>query len=58
MDLVGRHQHFHQVAGEIGSLINQKRMREAEDALAPGTAFAHATAEVVSALSAAKRIGF
>ena len=58
VDLVGRHQHFHQVAGEVGSLINQKRMREAEDALAPGTAFAHATAEVVSALSAAKRIGF
>lgn len=58
VELVGRHQHFHSVAGGIGELINQKRMREAEDALAPGTVFAHATAEVVSTLSAAKRLGF
>jgi methyl-accepting chemotaxis protein len=33
-------------------------MREAEDALAPGTVFAQATADVVSTLSAAKRLGF
>ena len=58
VELVGRHQHFHSVAGGIGELINQKRMREAEDALAPGTVFAQATAEVVSTLSAAKRLGF
>jgi methyl-accepting chemotaxis protein len=56
--LVGRHAHFHRVAGQVGELINQRRMREAEDALAPGTAFAQATSEVVSALSSAKRLGF
>lgn len=58
VELVGRHRHFHKVAGEIGTLINQKRMREAEDSLAPGTMFAKATADVVSTLSAAKRLGF
>lgn len=58
VELVGRHRHFHNVAGGIGALINQKRMREAEDALAPGTVFAQATADVVSTLSAAKRLGF
>ena len=56
--LVGRHAHFHRVAGQVGELINQRRMREAEDALAPGTAFAQATSEVVSTLSSAKRLGF
>jgi len=56
--LVGRHAHFHRVAGQVGELINQRRMREAEDALAPGTAFAKATSEVVSTLSSAKRLGF
>lgn len=58
VELVGRHRHFHTVAGGIGALINQKRMREAEDALAPGTVFAQATADVVSTLSVAKRLGF
>lgn len=58
VELVGRHEHFHSVAGSIGELINQKRMREAEDALAPGTVFSQATAAVVSTLSAAKRLGF
>lgn len=58
VDLVGRHRHFHSVAGGIGTLINQKRMREAEDALAPGTEFAQATTDVVSTLSVVKRLGF
>ena len=58
LELVGRHQHFHQVAGEVGNLINQRQMLQAQEALAPGTAFSKATAEVVSTLSAAKRLGF
>ena len=58
VELVQRHQHFHSVAGQVGTLINERRMREAEDALAPGTPFAQATADVVSALSSAKRLGF
>lgn len=56
--LVERHKRFHTVAGGVGELINDGRYRQAEDALAPGTAFAKATNEVVSTLSAAKRLGF
>jgi len=57
-ELVGRHAHFHQVAGEVGEMINQGRLEQAEDALAPGTAFSSATAAVVQVLSAVKRMGF
>jgi methyl-accepting chemotaxis protein len=56
--LVGRHAQFHKVAGQVGELINQNRYEQAEDALAPGTAFSLATSEVVHVLSAAKRLGF
>ena len=57
-DLIGRHKHFHTVAGQVGELINRRSYREAEDALAPGTRFSTATSEVVMVLSSAKRLGF
>ncbi len=57
-ELVNHHAHFHQVAGQVGQLINEGRYRQAEDALAPGTPFAEATSAVVQVLSAAKRMGF
>ncbi|WP_333709025.1 methyl-accepting chemotaxis protein [Tepidimonas ignava] len=57
-ELIERHEHFHQVAAGVGEMVNQKRYREAEDAIAPGTPFAQATRGVVQVLSAAKRIGF
>ena len=57
-ELVGRHAHFHQVAGQVGELINQGRFEQAEDALAPGTPFSSATSAVVHVLSAVKRLGF
>jgi hypothetical protein len=57
-DLVGRHANFHQVAGQVGELINQGRFEQAEDALAPGTPFSSATSAVVQVLSAVKRLGF
>ncbi|MDM7463455.1 MAG: methyl-accepting chemotaxis protein [Tepidimonas taiwanensis] len=57
-ELIERHKHFHQVAADVGEQINQRRYREAEDAIAPGTAFSQATRAVVQVLSAAKRIGF
>ena len=56
--LVGRHAHFHQVAGQVGELINQGQYAQAEDALAPGTPFSSATSDVVQVLSAVKRLGF
>jgi methyl-accepting chemotaxis protein len=56
--LVDRHAKFHRTAAAIGTLINDKRFEQADDALAPGTPFAQATADVVAALSSAKRIGF
>jgi len=56
--LVANHAHFHQVAGRLGQLINERRYEQAEDALAPNTEFSHATSEVISVLSAAKRLGF
>ncbi len=56
--LVAKHAHFHTVAGEVGTLINTGRFEQAIDALAPNTAFTQATSEVVSVLSAAKRLGF
>lgn len=56
--LVNNHAHFHQVAGQIGQLINDGRYTQAEDALAPNTPFTEATSDVVMVLSAAKRMGF
>ena len=56
--LVGKHAHFHQVAGQVGQLINEGHYEEAADALAPNTPFTQATSEVVLVLSAAKRLGF
>ncbi len=53
-----KHAHFHQVAGQVGELINAGQYLKAEDALAPGTAFSKATSEVVLVLSTAKRLGF
>ena len=58
VELIERHKHFHQVAAGVGELINQRRWREAEDAIAPGTPFSEATRGVVQVLAAAKRIGF
>jgi methyl-accepting chemotaxis protein len=57
-DLLQRHRSFHQVAGQVGGLVNQKRYREAESALAPDTPFSAATSEVVLVLSTVKRLGF
>ena len=56
--LVSKHANFHQVAGQVGQLINDSRYSQAEDALAPNTPFAVATNDVVMVLSAAKRLGF
>ena len=56
--LVAKHAQFHRVAGQVGELINQRHMRQAEDALAPGTPFSKATSEVAKVLSTAKRLGF
>lgn len=56
--LVEHHAHFHQVAGQVGQLINDAKYHQAEEALAPGTPFSSATSEVVQVLSAAKRMGF
>jgi len=56
--LVNNHAHFHQVAGQVGQLINDGRYVQAEDALAPNTPFTAATNDVVMVLSAAKRLGF
>ena len=58
MDLVGKHAHFHKVAGQVGELINQERYEQAQDALASGTPFSVATSEVVLVLSSIKRLGF
>jgi len=57
-ELIERHKHFHRVAGEVGSMVNQRRYRQAEDAIAPGSPFAEATSAVVLTLSTAKRLGF
>ena len=57
-DLITRHRDFHRVAGEVGTLVNQRSYRAAEDALAPNTPFSAATSEVVLVLSTAKRLGF
>ena len=56
--LVGKHAHFHRVAGQVGTLVNEGRYDQAEDALAPGTPFSNATSDVVLVLSSAKRLGF
>lgn len=56
--LVDKHKRFHQVAGQVGELVNRRSYREATDALAPGTPFSNATADVVMVLSSAKRLGF
>jgi len=57
-DLIGRHAHFHQVAGQVGQLVNQGQRAAAIDALGPNTPFSNATAEVVEVLARAKRLGF
>ncbi|MEZ5703208.1 MAG: methyl-accepting chemotaxis protein [Burkholderiaceae bacterium] len=57
-DLVARHREFHQVAGDVGTLVNQRSYRAAEEALAPNTPFSSATSKVVLVLSTAKRLGF
>lgn len=57
-ELLARHATFHIVAGQVGDMINQRHMVQAEDALAPGTSFSNATAAVVSVLSSIKRLGF
>ncbi len=57
-DLIVKHAHFHQVAGQVGELINSRQYIQAEDALASGTPFSKATSEVVLVLSTAKRLGF
>ncbi len=56
--LVNNHAHFHQVAGQVGQLINDGHLEQAVDALAPNTPFSNATTDVVMVLSAAKRLGF
>lgn len=56
--LVGKHAHFHQVAGQVGKMVNERQYEQALDALAPNTPFTRATSEVVMVLSAAKRLGF
>jgi methyl-accepting chemotaxis protein len=57
-ELIERHRRFHQVAADVGEIINRKDYRAAEEAIAPGTPFSEATRAVVQVLSAAKRIGF
>ena len=57
-ELIERHKRFHQVAGQVGELVNRRAYREATDALAPGTPFSNATTDVVMVLSSAKRLGF
>ncbi len=56
--LIDAHANFHQVAGQVGQLINDGQFERAENALAPNTPFTQATSEVVLVLSAAKRLGF
>jgi methyl-accepting chemotaxis protein len=56
--LVDRHARFHRAAAAVGRLINDKRLDQADDALAPGTPFCQATTDVVATLSQAKRAGF
>lgn len=56
--LVARHAAFHQVAGGVGQLINDRQYERAQDALAPGTPFSQATSEVVQVLASIKRLGF
>ena len=45
-------------SGQVGTLVNEGRYEQAEDALAPGTPFSNATSDVVLVLSSAKRLGF
>ncbi len=56
--LIQRHAHFHQVAGQVGQLVNDGRREAAVDALSPNTPFSNATADVVAVLAEAKRAGF
>jgi len=57
-ELIQRHANFHRIAGQVGTLINERRRTDAEDALAPGTPFSNATSSVVQVLSSVKRLGF
>jgi len=56
--LVKQHAQFHQVAAQVGRLVNDGRYALAEEALGPDTPFADATRALVTVLSAAKRTGF
>ena len=58
VELLAQHRDFHQVAGNVAAMINERRFTEAEDALAPGTPFSAATHDVVRVLSTVKRMGF
>ena len=58
VELIDQHARFHQIAGSVGELVNQRRYHEAEESLAHGSAFSRATSAVVCALSSARRIGF
>jgi len=58
VDLLSQHRDFHQVAGGVAAMINERRFTDAEDALAPGTPFSDATRNVVRVLSTVKRVGF
>ncbi|GAB4396898.1 MAG: hypothetical protein OHK0048_03280 [Rhodoferax sp.] len=57
-ELLQNHARFHQVAGQVGQLINDGRTDEAIDALAPNTPFSQATTDVVKVLSSINRLGF
>ncbi len=46
--LLARHAEFHRAAGEVGTRVNQRRYRGAEEALTPGAPFARCTSEVVA----------
>jgi methyl-accepting chemotaxis protein len=56
--LLDRHKRFHSVAAGVGQLINYGQYLDAEEAMAPGSAFSQATGDVANVLSTAKRIGF
>ena len=57
-ELLTRHKHFHQLAGQVGTQINRKDFAQASAALGVGTPFSRATREVLQVLSAVKRLGF
>ena len=52
--LVALHKAFHAEAGKVSELINEKRYAEAEQALANGTKYAHASVSVRNAIASLK----